>query len=284
MKIKEIKNMLGIVLFFAAFFAPLIAAAGAIWGIRAAAYALASAIVLSLLIYSFSDRMILRWYHAKVTDRFDQLAIKSSISRPKFYIFESTLPAIFTVGTWGKNSIICSSETIEKMDEKEVEILIAHEIGHIENKDVALNTVAALFAGLITSFSSIAVWISMFSGFGRRSDPAPRIIYLLIMGIVSVPAALFLQATISKEREYEADEFASKLIGDPKDMAATLERLQNYAQEYVGAQINPGHAHMLPVNPLKVEGVYDVHLSLFNTHPEIEERKKKLVEKMQVNR
>ena len=280
--IKEIKNILEIVLYFAVFFAPMIAAAGGLLGIRAGVYTLASAIILSLLIYNFSDRIILRWYHAKVTDRFDRLTIKSSISRPKFHIFESALPAIFTVGTLGKNFIIISSGAIEKMDENEMEVLIAHEIGHIENHDVALNTVAALFAGLITSISSIAVWASMFSGFGRRTDPAPSIIYLLIMGIVSIPASLFLQATISREREYRADRFASDLIKDPKDLAATLENLQNYTKEYDGDQINPGHAHMLTVNPLKVEEVYDVHLSLFNTHPDIEERKKKLVERAQV--
>lgn len=281
--IKIIKNILGTILFLAMVFVPLIAIIWLFGGAQIAAYALVVTILFSLLIYGLSDRIILRWYHATKADHLESIKINNSIQKPKLYTFQYPIPTLFTVGTLGKASIAVSSKALETFDEKEMETLLAHEMGHIKNGDVSLNTTTALFAGILTALSTFAVWITMLTGFGSESDPAPKIVRLLTMGIVAIPASLFVQAMINKDREYRADEVAADLI-DPRTLASTLENMEQNTKNYTGRKINPGHAHMMPVNPLKVDDIFDVHLSLFDTHPPMDERRKKIIERsMQVN-
>jgi len=161
-------------------------------------------------------------------------------------------------------------------DSDELEVLFAHEIGHIKNGDVPLSTVTALFAGTLASFSTAALWGSLLTGFGQEYDPAPRLIRFLAMGLVGPPAALLVQFSTSRAREYAADEVSTILTDNSQLLVETLERIERYVQLQHLGEINPGHAHMFPVNLLKVEESYDLHLSMFDTHPDIQSRENNL--------
>ena len=108
---------------------------------------------------------------------------------PEIYSFESRIPSIFTVGDGGNYSIAISTSMLEMFDELELEVLLAHEIGHIKNKDVVLNTVTAFLAGTIMSFPNFAMWCSILSGFGQPDDPAPRFFRFIATGHCCTPCS-----------------------------------------------------------------------------------------------
>lgn len=207
----------------------------------------------------------------------ENLSKKAEISTPDMYLFDYPLPLIFTVGTSGKYDIALSCEAMDLFDKSELETMLAREIGHIRNGDVPLNTVVALFAGTVTAVSTLALWGAMLMGFGQNHDPAPRFIRFLSMGVVTPPAALITQLLVACSRERAADETAVELTGNSQMLVESLERLKHQIDlNPVG--VNPGHAHMFPLNVLHVTELYDIHLLLFNTHPSLESRFNRLKE------
>ena len=142
---------------------------------------------LILILYSYiffrGSKWILKWYDAQKIQRsersllysiLEELSKKAAIPTPEILSFESEVPAMFTVGSGSKSFITVSTSMLEMFDELELEALLAHEIGHIKNGDVGLNTVTAFLAGLIMSVPNFAMWGSLLSGFGQPEDPAPR--------------------------------------------------------------------------------------------------------------
>jgi len=274
-------NKLKIALFFVVLLIPFVLIAGIFGGIPIARVVLAVMLILSCAIYISSGKILLKWYRARKVDTSESLEIHSTLKalsnmaqvpNPNLYVFESQIPAMFTAGTGNRVSIAVSTKALDLLDQAEMEVLLAHEIGHIKNGDVPLSTVVALFAGTLASFSTAALWGSLLTGFGQEYDPAPRLIRFLAMGLVAPPAALLVQLCISDSREYAADEVSMVLTDKPHLLVKTLERIERYIQLQNIGQINPGHAHLFPVNLLKVEESYDLHLSMFYTHPDIKSR------------
>ncbi len=242
-------------------------------------------LILSFVIYKFSGKILLRWYNARKIGDFESIELNSilgtlsnlaQVTEPDLCVFESQISAMFTVGTGNKASIAVSTKALDILDQAELEVLLAHEIGHIKNGDVPLSTVTALFAGTLASFSTAALWGSLLTGFGQEYDPAPRLIRFLAMGLVGPPAALLVHLSTSRAREYAADEVSTVLTDKPQLLVETLERIERYVQLQHPGEINPGHAHLFPVNLLKVEESYDLHLSMFDTHPDIQSRENNL--------
>lgn len=278
-------NKIKIALLFTIPLIPPVLVAGFFGDISIAGVVLAVMLISSFVIYKSSGKIILRWYHARKIGDNDSFELKSIIGtlsdlaqvpEPGLYVFESQIPAMFTVGSGNRATIAVSTKAMDFFDQAEFEVLLAHEIGHIKNGDVPLSTVTALFAGTLASFSTAALWGSLLTGFGQEYDPAPRLIRFLAMGLVAPPAALLVQLYVPRSREYAADEVSTVLTDKPQLLVETLERIERYIQLQHPWEINPGHAHLFPVNLLKVEETYDLHLSMFGTHPDIQSREDNL--------
>jgi len=180
---------------------------------------------------------------------------------------------MFTVGHTGKSSIAISTSMLEMFGELELEAMMAHEMGHIQNGDVGKNTFIAFLAGTIMSFPNFAMWCSMLSGFGQPEDPAPRFFRYIATSIAVPPAALLIHLTNPARRELEADEAAVNLTKNPQVLAKTLEFLENYIPlQPVPARFNPGHFHLFSTHTQQVRGYLSIFISMFDTHPETGDR------------
>jgi heat shock protein HtpX len=162
---------------------------------------------------------------------------------------------------------------LKMFDGLELEALLAHEIGHIKNKDVILNTVTAFLAGTIMFFPNFAMWCSMLAGFGQQDEPAPKLFRFMATGLVAPPAAILVHLTNPAKRELAADEVAVKLTKNPQVLARTLEFLENYISlQPAVSKFNPGHFHMFSTHTQQVRGDRAIFTYMFDTHPEIGDR------------
>lgn len=229
-----------------------------------------------------SEKRILKWYNAQLIKPnegtlllsiLEDLPSKAGIKTPKVYSFESEIPKIFTLGGGRDYSIAISTSMLKMFDGLELEALLAHEIGHIKNKDVILNTVTAFLAGTIMSFPNFAMWCSMLSGFGQQEDPAPRLFRFMATGLSAPLAAVLVHLTNPAKREFAADEAAVKLTKNPQVLAKTLEFLENYISlQPAVSKFNPGHFHMFSTHTQQVRGDRAIFTYMFDTHPDIGDR------------
>ncbi len=241
-----------------------------------------SGFLLYAYIYFSSSKWILKWYGAQKIQRsektllyslLENLASRAEVKPPEIYSFESRIPSMFTVGHTSKSSIAISTSMLEMFGELEIEALMAHEIGHIKNKDVGKNTFIALIAGTIMLFPNFTMWCSMLSGFGQPEDPAPRYFRYIGTAIAVPPAALLIHLTNPAKRELEADEVAVKLTKNPQVLAKTIEYLENYIPlQPVSTKFNPGHFHLFSTHTQQIRGYLSIFISLFDTHPETGDR------------
>jgi heat shock protein HtpX len=220
--------------------------------------------------FFFSDRIMLRWYRARMVEdpRVDailqDLAARAKISVPRLYAMDSEVPNVFSAGSPRRASIIITSAAMDMLDEEELEGVLAHEAYHIKN-GLRTRTVSAAFAGVLTSMSTAALWGSLLLGFGQEKDPAPRLIRSFTMALFAPHAALITRLANERSKEFEADEYSANLCNHGK-LARALKKMDRRMP------INPSHAHLFIVNPLKEE----TFNSLFDSHPALSERIKRL--------
>ena len=155
--------------------------------------------------------------------------------------------------------------------------MLAHEFGHVKNRDILISSVVAVLAGTITLIAQFAQWGMMFGGYGgrdNRDQGAGGAIVGLLMIILAPIAALLIQLAVSRSREYQADKTGAEVSGDPMALASALRKLER-ANEVVPSQTaKPAFAHLYIVNPLRGQS----WAGLFSTHPPIEERIRRLEE------
>jgi heat shock protein HtpX len=156
------------------------------------------------------------------------------------------------------------------LDEDELAGVLAHELGHIRNRDTLIMTIAATLAGAITMLAHMAQWGAIF-GVGRRDDEesGSGVLGLLFMAILAPIAATLIQLAISRSREYFADSTGAAVVGSPSGLARALEKLHSQRRPM---EVNPATAHLFIVNPLSGGSL----LALFSTHPPTEERIRRL--------
>lgn len=236
------------------------------------------ALVMNFGSYWFSDKIILRMYHAQEVSENEapeifslvrNLALKASLPMPKVYIIPEGAPNAFATGRDENHAVVAVTEGILRiLNKAELEGVIAHELAHIKNKDMLIGSIAATLAGAIVMLASMARWAAIFGGGSRDSDDdRGGIIGLIAMAILAPIAAAIIQMAISRSREYLADEGGSRISGRPYDLASALEKLSR-ASEVTPLAANPSTAHMFIVNPLTGRSL----MNLFSTHPPIEER------------
>lgn len=255
-----------------------------IGGKNGATIALAVALVMNFVSYWFSDRIVLAMYGARqVTEpeapnlysMVASLSQKASLPMPRLYMIESDSPNAFATGRNPENGVVAVTTGIMRLlGREELEGVLAHELSHIKNRDILVQTVAASLAGAITWLGNMARF-SMFFGGGRDDDDrGGNIFSVIIFSMLAAFAAMLIQLAISRSREYLADESGARLAGNPLYLASALKRLQQGVAHRPMEGANPSTAHMFIVNPFSAQGV----LALFSTHPPMEERIRRLEE------
>ncbi|MEJ5250831.1 MAG: zinc metalloprotease HtpX [Chthonomonadetes bacterium] len=255
----------------------------AIGGRSGAMIAFALALLMNFASYWFSDKIVLGMYGARPLSPADapelyrlteRLAERAGIPVPRLYVVPGDQPNAFATGRSPANSAVAVTEGLLRLlDRDEVEGVIAHEIAHIRHRDTLTMTVVATIAGAVMLLADMARWAMIFGG--ARSDDREGgnpLVYLFIM-IVAPIAAMLIQLAISRAREYEADATGARLAGNPDGLINALRKLEQ-ASRMIPMQASPSTAHLFIVNPLR--GVGGTLVSLFMTHPPIEERIRRL--------
>ena len=230
--------------------------------------------------YWFSDKIVLKMYGAHEIGEHDhpafygmvrRLAIQAGLPMPKVYIIPSDSPNAFATGRNPQHAAVAATEGILRiLSPDELEGVMAHELAHVQNRDILVGTIAATFAGAISMIGSMLQWGAML-GAGRNDDEeggAGGLIGSLVMAIIAPMAAMLIQMAVSRSREYLADETGARICGRPLALADALRKLHVASHSIPMQEARPASAHMFIVNPLTGGSL----LSLFSTHPPMEER------------
>jgi heat shock protein HtpX len=263
------------IVFLMTFLTVLLVAVGqATYGSQGAVMALVIAAVMNLFTYFFSDRMVLARYGARVVTEQEapelyrvvrSLATKANLPMPRVAIIPQEAPNAFATGRNPRHAVVAATEGILKiLNRDELEAVLSHELGHVTNRDILLGAIAATLAGALTHLARMAMW----TGGGRRNDREGGGGGLVgILAIVFAPiAAMIVQAMISRQKEFRADETGAALSGRPLELASALRKLEASSQR-LPMDGSPATAHLFIVNPF-AGGL----ARLFSTHPPTEER------------
>jgi len=248
-------------------------------------FALMLAAVMNLGSYFFSDKIALAMSGAKPIAReenprlyqiVERLAAKANIPVPKIYYIPTDSPNAFATGRNPNHaSVAVTAGILEICDDEEIEGVLAHELGHVKNRDILISAVVATLAGAITLIARMVYWGELFGGFGggRGNDRRGGIFSALAMMIVAPLAATLIQLAISRSREYEADATGAQITGNPQGLARALNKIDQWSKR-IPMQASPAMAHMYIAQPLTTGEVFS---SLFSTHPPIRKRIERLI-------
>ncbi|MEK6602019.1 MAG: zinc metalloprotease HtpX [Candidatus Binatota bacterium] len=241
--------------------------------------AFAFALLVNFGSYWFSDKIVLAMYRAREVGLDDapelyrivqNLTLSAQLPMPRLYVIPSDSPNAFATGRNPQHAAVAVTEGIMRiMNREELEGIIGHELSHVKNRDILIGSIAATLAGVIMMLADMARWAAIF-GFGRseRDDEGGGgILGLIAMSVLAPIAAVMIQMAISRSREFLADATGARIAGNPLGLASALGKLAQ-ASEMVPLEARPETAHMFIVSPL-AGGSF---LSLFSTHPPVEER------------
>lgn len=252
---------------------------GAIGGSSGMVFAFIMALGMNFFSYWFSDKIVLKMYGAQEIGEHDHpafygmvrnLSRKAGLPMPKVYIIPDQSPNAFATGRNPQHAAVAATEGILRiLTPEELEGVMAHELAHVQNRDILISTIAATFAGAISMLGNMLQWGAMF-GAGRSDDEegSGGFIGSLVMAIIAPIAAMLIQMAVSRSREYMADESGARLCGRPLALANALRKLHNASQMIPMQDARPATAHMFIVNPLTGASL----MKLFSTHPPMEER------------
>lgn len=236
------------------------------------------AIGMNFFSYWFSDKIVLRMYRAQeVTQQqapelyrmVATLAQRANLPMPKVYIIPKDTPNAFATGRNPQHAVVAVTQgLLQLMHRDEIMGVLAHEMAHVNNRDILIGSIAATMAGAVMMLASMARWAAIFGG-GHSDDDDGGLggLGLIVMSIIAPIGAMIIQMAISRSREYLADATGAKLAGSSRGLASALEKLGAYAKQ-LPMNANPSTAHMFIVNPLSGRSL----MNLFSTHPPMEER------------
>jgi heat shock protein HtpX len=250
-----------------------VAIGGAIGGSSGMTMALLFAGVMNFVMYWMSSTMVLKMYGAqKVTradapeiyDMVDRLRQKAGLPMPTVAIAPHAQPNAFATGRNPQNAVVCvTTGIVELVSREELEGVIAHELAHIKNRDMLLQTMAATMAGAISNLAHFGYF------FGRGDDEDSNPFVGIAMMILAPIAAMMIQFAISRQREFKADAVGAEISGRPLALASALTKL-DMAAHRIPMNVSPAAAPLAQVNPLAAYG--GGITKLFSTHPSTDER------------
>jgi heat shock protein HtpX len=262
----------------------LVVAGGALGGGYGAALGFVVALAMNFGSYWFSDRIAMKMAGARevsereapqLHDMVARLARQFGLPKPRVAVVESDAPNAFATGRNARNGLVAVTTGILRvLDRRELEAVLAHELGHIRNRDVLVGTVAATIAGAVTMIAQVGQFAILFGGaHGDDEDEGGGLLGGLLMIFLAPVAATIIQLSISRSREHGADRAGADVGGDPEALASALEKLEAYSRQ-VPLPVNPAVSHLFVVNPLTGFSMQ----SLFSTHPPTAERVARLRE------
>ncbi|MGI8773252.1 MAG: zinc metalloprotease HtpX [Acidobacteriaceae bacterium] len=235
--------------------------------------------------YFYSDKLALSMYHAQPVTReqlpraysvVERLTQRIGLPMPKIYVIPTDSPNAFATGRNPQHASVAVTEGILRLlTDEELEGVLAHELGHVRNRDILTSSIAATLAGAITILASMGRWAMIFGGYGGGSDSRDREgggIGALFMLILAPIAATLIQLAVSRSREYEADATGAHMTGNPYALASALEKLDAYSKR-LPLQATASTAHLFIVAPMISRASF---ANLFSTHPPIAKRIERL--------
>jgi heat shock protein HtpX len=271
-------NFLKTVVLLTALTVLLVLVGRAIGGTQGMVIAFIFAALTNFFSYWYSDKIVLAMSGAREVSPeeapglyriVDQVAQMAGVPRPRVYIIESDSPNAFATGRDPQHAAVAVTSGIMRiLSERELAAVLAHELGHVRNRDTLTMTIVATLAGAITMLAHLGQFALMFGGFGRRDDDEGANPFVALLMIIVAPiAAALIQLAISRAREFEADACGARISHDPLALASALEKLE--AGE-AARPLNspPATAHLYIVNPFGNGGWQ----TWFMTHPPIPER------------
>jgi heat shock protein HtpX len=241
------------------------------------------AAVINFVSYFFSDKIALSMYRAQPVTReqlprayeiVERLTQKIGIPMPKIYVIPNESPNAFATGRNPSHaSVAVTHGILGLLTDEELEGVLAHELGHVNNRDILISSVAATLAGAISMIASMGRWAMIFGGYGRndRSERGGGGLGGLLMLIVAPIAASMIQLAVSRSREYQADATGAHFTGNPYALASALQKLDAYSRR-LPMQASPSTAHLFIIQPFLGMNFG----SLFSTHPPIAKRIERL--------
>ncbi|MGE5568668.1 MAG: zinc metalloprotease HtpX [Rhodospirillales bacterium] len=235
------------------------------------------AVAMNFASYFFSDKIALSMYSAqpvnesqnrevyrRIGPMVQNLSYKMGLPMPKLYVIPENSPNAFATGRNPKHaSVAVTAGILQVMDDRELEGVLAHELGHVKNRDILISSVAATIAAAITFLARMA----FFFGGSRDEDNRGGAAGALLMLILAPIAAMLIQFAISRTREYAADASSAKYTGDPNQLISALRKLESYSRR-IPMEANAATAHMFIIKPFSGEAM----MRLFSTHPRTEDR------------
>jgi heat shock protein HtpX len=242
--------------------------------------ALAFAAVMNFVSYFFSDKIALAMYRAQPVTReqlprayeiVERLTQKIGLPMPKIYVIPTESPNAFATGRNPKHaSVAVTHGILGLLNDEELEGVLAHELGHVGNRDILISSVAATIAGAITMLASMGRFAMIFGGGGGRDRRGGGLAGLFML-IVAPIAASLIQLAVSRSREYQADATGAHYTGNPYALASALQKLDTYSRR-VPMEASPSTAHLFIIQPLLGMNFGN----LFSTHPPIAKRIERL--------
>lgn len=251
-------------------------------GSSGALIALMLAGVMNFGMYWFSHKVVLKMQRAVPLDTnkygfieqiVKDLAKKDKLPMPKLYFVDTPIPNAFATGRSPKHGIVAVTRGItEILNEEELRAVLAHELGHIKNRDMLVSTIAATAAGAIAFIADLAFWGGALFG----GDEDNNLVGELALLILAPLAATLIQLAISRTREFGADSHAKHLLGDGENLASALKKLESFKPRMKNFRPHPrdqATAHLMFQNMFNMQGLG----KLFSTHPSTEDRVNRLI-------
>ncbi|MCT4625832.1 zinc metalloprotease HtpX [Halodesulfovibrio sp.] len=255
---------------------------GALGGKGGIIIAFALALIMNVGSYWYSDKIVLRMYGAQEVGPHDapmlhqiveELAYKANIPKPRICVIPEQAPNAFATGRDPEHGVVAVTQGImQLLSTEELKGVLAHEIGHITNRDILIQSVAGVMASAIVSIANFMQFAAIFGFAGGDDEEGSNPFAALLLAFVAPIAASLIQFAISRSREYLADDTGAQLSGNPLYLASALEKLNAYSQQVPMQHGGEATAHMFIVNPFNGANM----AKLFSTHPPIEERVSRL--------
>jgi heat shock protein HtpX len=253
-------------------------------GRQGAVLAFGLAAIMNFVSYFYSDKLALSMYRAqpasreelpRVYDIVERMTQRTGLPMPKIYVIPSDSPNAFATGRNPQHSSVAvTAGILNLLNDDELEGVLAHELGHVRNRDILTSSIAATLAGAVTMLARMGYWASLFGGYGGRDDrDRGGGAGALLMLILAPIAAMLIQLAVSRSREYEADATGAHMTGNPYALASALEKLESYSRR-LPMQASPSNAHLFIVQPMISTRDF---ANLFSTHPPISKRIERLI-------